>query len=109
MGGLLNAASMLMCPHGGMVTAVPSSANVTVDGSPIVLSTDTFTIAGCAFAPGGVAHPCVLVQWQLAAQRSTSGSVATLTQESVGMCKAADGAVQGVVLVQSTQQKATGL
>jgi hypothetical protein len=107
MGGLLNAASILMCPHGGMVTAVPSSARVTLGGATIVLATDTFTIAACPFAPGAP-HPCVLVQWQLPAARSTSSSIATLTEESIGMCMAADGAVQGTVLVQSTQVKVTG-
>jgi hypothetical protein len=108
MGGLLNVSSILTCPHGGLVSAVPSSASVTVGGAPIVLATDTFTIAGCPFAPGAP-HPCVLVQWQLPAARSKSGSIATLTAESVGLCMAADGAVQGTVLVQSTQSQVTGL
>jgi hypothetical protein len=108
MADLLNSSSVLMCPHGGMVTAVPSSAGVTVAGSPIVLATDTFTVAGCPFAPV-VPHPCVLVQWQLTALRSTSNSVATLTNQSVGLCMAADGAVQGPVIVQATQPKVSGL
>jgi len=107
-GELLTASSTLMCPHGGMVTAVPSSADVTLGGDPIVLATDTFTIAGCPFSPGSP-HPCVLVQWQLTAQRSTSGQVPTLTTESVGLCMAADGAVQGPVLIQATQTRASGL
>jgi len=106
--GLLTTASTLMCPHGGMVTAIPSSARVTAGGAPIVLATDTFIIAGCLFAPV-VPHPCVLVQWQLPAQRSTSGGGATLTEASLGLCMAADGAVQGPVIVQATQQKASSL
>jgi hypothetical protein len=97
-----------MCPHGGTVTAVPSSGRVSADGSPIVLATDTFMIAGCAFAPVAP-HPCVLVQWQMPAQRSTSGKVATLTDASVGFCVAADGATQGPVIVQATQQRGTSL
>ena len=108
MGELLTASSTLMCPHGGTVMAVPSSASITLGGDPIVLATDTFTIAGCPFAPV-VPHPCVLVQWQLTALRSTSGSIATLTTESLGMCMAADGAVQGPVLIQATQTRAAGL
>lgn len=108
MGELLTSASTLMCPHGGMVTAVPASANTTLGGDPIVLATDTFTIAGCPFSPGSP-HPCVLVQWQLSALRSTSGRHATLTTESVGMCLAADGAVQGTVVIQATQNPVAGL
>jgi hypothetical protein len=104
--GLLTSASNLMCPHGGMVVAVPSSGRVTAGGAPLVLATDTFVVAGCAFAPV-VPHPCVLVQWQLPAQRSLSGSVATLTEASVGFCTAADGAMQGPVLVVATQPRAT--
>lgn len=106
MPGLITTASTLSCPHGGTATGVPSSGRVNADGSPLLLATDTFTIAGCSFAPVSP-HPCVLVQWQLPAQRSTSGSVQTLTESSVGFCLAADGAVQGPVLVQATQQKAT--
>jgi hypothetical protein len=95
-----------MCPHGGMVTAVPSSGRVTAGGAPLVLATDTFLVAGCAFAPV-VPHPCVLVQWQLPAQRSRCGGVPTLTEASVGFCMAADGAMQGQVMVQATQERAS--
>jgi hypothetical protein len=107
-GALLTTASTLMCPHGGMVSAIPSSGRVTVAGAAAVLATDTFTIAGCAFAPV-IPHPCVLVQWQLPAQRSTSGGLATLTEDSVGFCVAADGAIQGPVLIQATQQQSSSL
>lgn len=107
MAGLLTTASTLTCPHGGMVSAIPSST-ITAGGNPIVLATDTFTIAGCAFAPV-VPHPCVLVQWQLPTQRSTGQSTPTLTESSVGFCMAADGAIQGSVLVQATQQSAASL
>jgi hypothetical protein len=109
MAGLLTTASTLMCPHGGTVTAVPSSGRVSVQGSPVVVSTDTFTIAGCPFMLGTSPHPCMLVDWQHPTQKTKAGSVATLTEASVGFCKAADGAVQGPVQVVSTQQKATSL
>ena len=109
MGDLLTVSSTLMCPHGGMVTAIPSSGRVTLGGDPIVLATDTFVVAGCPFLIGIVPHPCVLVQWQLPAARSTSGQVATLTTESVGFCNGPDGAMQGTVLVQATQTRVEGL
>jgi hypothetical protein len=108
MAGLLNTDSTLSCPHGGKVTGVPSSVRVSADGAPLLLATDTFMVAGCPFAPGAP-HPCVLVQWQLPAQRSTSGKVQTLTEASIGFCMAADGAIQGPVIVQATQQRGASL
>jgi hypothetical protein len=108
MAGLLNTASTLSCPHGGKVTGVPSSGRVSADGAPLLLATDTFMVAGCPFVPV-TPHPCVLVQWQLPAQRSTSGKIQTLTEASVGFCMAADGAIQGPVIVQATQQRGASL
>jgi hypothetical protein len=108
MGEVLTAGSTIMCPHGGTVLAVPSDPKVTLGGDPIVLSTDTFTVGGCPFAPVSP-HPCVLVEWQLPANKSTANSTAILTTESVGMCKSADGAVQGVALIVATQPKVTSL
>ena len=81
MGDVLTAGSTIMCPHGGTVLAVPSDSQVTLGGDPIVLSTDTFTVGGCAFSPGAP-HPCVLVEWQLPANRSTANSTAILTTET---------------------------
>ena len=109
MGGFLTTASTLMCPHGGTVTAIPSNTHVTLGGDPIVLATDTFMVAGCPFNIAGGAHPCLTVDWQLPAQRSECDGAQTLTQESVGLCKAGDGAVQGPVLIQATQTRAEGL
>jgi hypothetical protein len=102
MGMLLTTSSLLMCPHGGMVTSIPSSPAVTAGGDPVVRMTDTFIVVGCPSAPV-VPHPCVLVQWQTGAAQSTAGGAAPLTSDSVGLCQAADGSVQGVVLIQATQ------
>ena len=107
MGALLTSGSTLSCPHGGTVVAVPSGSRVRVAGNPIVVATDTFTVAGCPFAPTAP-HPCVRVQWQLTDLRSTVGGAATLAADSIGFCVAADGAVQGTVLVQATQAKVQG-
>jgi hypothetical protein len=38
-----------------------------------------------------------------------AASAATLTTDSVGLCAAADGAVQGQVLIQATQSSVGGL
>ena len=108
MGDFLTSASTLMCPHGGTVSAVPSNSKVTFGSSPVVLKTDTFTIAGCPFMIGPSPHPCMTVQWQLAALKSTCDSTATLTKDSMGLCMAPDNAAQGPVQIVSTQAKASG-
>ena len=106
MAGLLNTESTLMCPHGGTVTGSPTS-KVKVGGVFALLSTDTFTIAGCTFNPG-TAHPCLTVRWVKPAERSTCSKNPTLTEESVGVCLAGDQAVQGTVQIVTTQRKVNG-
>ena len=49
MAGLLNGSSIMMCPHGGMVTAISANTRVRAAGGFILRSSDTFIIAGCPF------------------------------------------------------------
>lgn len=109
MGDYLTASSTLMCPHGGMVSPIPANVHVTADGSPLVLDGDSFPIGGCAFNVAGAPHPCVQVKWVVSAARATADGSRLLTSDSVGLCQAADGAVQGPVAIQATQPKAGGL
>jgi hypothetical protein len=108
MGALLTTSSTLQCPHGGPVQALSSNTRAKAGGDFLVRSSDTFTIAGCTFAPGGAAHPCVRVQWVATALRGTVLGDALLTTDSVGLCLAADNAPQGTVLILATQPRATG-
>jgi len=108
MGNLLTTASSLLCPHGGTVSAV--SANTRAKAGDFVLrSSDTFTIAGCPFTLPSGPHPCMTVQWIVAALRTKVLGDPVLTSDSVGLCNAADQAPQGTVLINSTQTKASGL
>ena len=107
MGQYLTKSSTLMCPHGGTVMPIPANAKVSL-GDPIVLATDSFPIGGCAFTPVAL-HPCVQVQWILTALRATADGAAPLSTDSIGMCVAADGAIQGPVIIQSTQAQVSGL
>ncbi|WNG46202.1 hypothetical protein F0U60_20325 [Archangium minus] len=109
MGALLTTASTLQCPHGGAVQAMSSNNRAKAGGDFLVRASDTFTITGCTFAPGGAAHPCVRVQWVSTALRVKVLQDALLTMDSVGMCLAADNAPQGTVLISATQQRAKGL
>lgn len=108
MANLLNASSIMMCPHGGTVSVVTANTQVMAAGDPCVLATDTYLIAGCAFVIGVVPHPCVQVQWVVPDIASKVNGNSTLSEESVGLCVAADAAVQGVVLITMTQPSVSG-
>jgi hypothetical protein len=106
-GGLLTAQTVMTCPHGGAVVAIPNSPQVSMGGAPAVYATDTYLVAGCPFAPV-VPQPCTTVQWQVASQTGSGGGSAALTLDSVGFCYGATGALQGMVLIQATQSLVTG-
>jgi hypothetical protein len=108
MPALLTVASVLMCPHGGLVTVSPASTRATA-GSPIICGSDTFIVAGCAFNIAGVPSPCVSVNWMVTATRVQSGGALALNESSVGLCVAATQAPQGPVQIQSTQPSVSGL
>jgi hypothetical protein len=109
MAGLLNTSSVLMCPHGGTVSAITANTRVQAGGDYAVRATDTFTIAGCPFTIGPSPHPCVLVQWVQPAQQSQVLGDFTLTEASVGLCLAADQAPQGTVQILFTQPQVESL
>ena len=108
MSNLLNTSSVLMCPHGGTVSAVTTNARAKA-GDYLVRVTDTFTVAGCPFVlPGVGPHPCVSVKWIKGTTRCKVSGDFLLNQDSTGLCLAADQAPQGSVLIQSTQARASG-
>jgi hypothetical protein len=109
MGAFLTTASTLQCPHGGMVQAACANTRAKAGGAYILRSDDTFTISGCPFNVSGSPHPCVRVQWIVTATRNTAAGGKSLTDASVGLCMAADGAPKGTALVESTQPRATGM
>jgi hypothetical protein len=109
MAGLLTTTSLLMCPHGGTVTAVTANTKTRAAGDYVLRSSDTFTIAGCPFFLGLTPHPCVLVRWVQPALKSKVLGDFSLTADSVGLCIAADQATQGTVLIQMTQPQVSGL
>lgn len=106
---LLTKSSTILCPHGGQVTVITSNSKSKAGGDFLARKTDTFTISGCSFMIGSNPHPCMTVEWSSEASRSKSTSGAHLHTGSVGMCKAADGAVQGVAQIANTQAKVQGI
>jgi len=109
MAGLLTVSSLIMCPHGGMVSAVSANTRVLAAGAPVLRSSDTFLIAGCPFNLGVTPHPCVMVNWAQPDLKSQVIGDFTLSEASVGLCVAADQAVQGTVLITFTQTRVAGV
>jgi hypothetical protein len=109
MAGLLTTTSSMMCPHGGIVQAVSSNTKAKAAGAYILRSSDTFTIVGCTVNILGAPHPCLQVQWVQTALKSQAVGDFTLTAQSVGLCVAADRAVQGTVLINATQPQVSGI
>jgi|SRR6516162_256752 hypothetical protein len=108
MAALLNISSIMMCPHGGIVNAISANTRVQAASGFILRSSDTFIIAGCPFVLGLVPHPCVTVNWVQPDTQSQVMNDFTLSEESVGLCVAADQAVQGTVLINFTQPRVSG-
>lgn len=109
MANLLNASSLMMCPHGGTVSTISANTKAKAGGDYVLRSSDTFTIAGCTLNISGTPHPCVQVQWVQSALKSKAVGDFTLTDQSVGLCVAANQAVQGTVLINFTQLNVSGL
>ena len=88
------------------MSAVASNSKVTLGGSPIVLSSDTFTIAGCAVHDRPVAASVHAgpVDRRPRCKATADGSQ-PLTTDSVGLCMAADKAPQGPVQIVSPPRR----
>jgi hypothetical protein len=102
MGQSLTISAVLMCPHGGTVKIVASNP-ASASNTSLATIADTFTVAGCPFAPGGVPSPCISVQWSKSDSKVKVGGNATLSLDSVGICQSGAGAPQGPVLISQTQ------
>lgn len=105
---LLTTACTLMCPHGGTVTIACSNTSTQAGGAYVLRPSDSYTIAGCPFAIGSSPHPCVSVEWIVSDQHTKVAGDATLSSQSVGLCKASDLAPQGTVLITPAQTRAMG-
>jgi hypothetical protein len=79
-GFVLSQAAVLVCPHGGKVTAVPASPQRAAFGGGLAVTVlDQLMVAGCANLP-----PCVRVQWANVAGRVLAGGVPVLLQAPPG-------------------------
>jgi hypothetical protein len=103
----LTTMSTIMCPHGGQALLITTQAQALADRALVLLETDIHTVVGCPFTVGQKYSPCVRIEWSAGATNVTVNGTATLTQTSIGQCFNAEGAVQGVATIVSTQQEAS--
>jgi hypothetical protein len=86
-GYLLHVGAIVLCAHGGMAQPTVPNPRVKVMGQPIVMQSDPYVIAGCAFPPPPVANgPCVTAQWVMGAVRVTANGMPVLLQDSQAIC-----------------------
>jgi hypothetical protein len=107
-GPLAHVGMVAVCPHGGLITDVPSAPRVLVSGMPVATLADQYLIAGCVFNVAGAPHPCMRVQWLAPAVRVTASLAPVILQTSVGLCLAADQAPQGPPVISATQPRVIG-
>jgi hypothetical protein len=105
---LLDAATQVICPHGGQGVATPSNQRVLLGGSPALVVSDQVTIAGCPFNVSGAPSPCLQVLWLAPANRVTVGGTLALLSSSVGLCTNAAGAPQGPATLMGFQTRVQG-
>lgn len=105
-GYLLHVGATVQCPHGGTVTAIPSSVRVKVGGRPVVATSDTFLVAGCPVPLTQSTQPCFKVEWMVGASRVRVGGKPALVQGAVGLVQTAAGVATGPPNVISTQTRA---
>lgn len=109
---VLDLSTQAICPHAGTIQATPSQARVRINGQPVLLVSDLFTVAGCPFqvpvGAGTKPQPCVSVQWIVPATRVRVGGQPVLLQTSSGLCKSAEQIPQGPPNVLLTQVRVRG-
>lgn len=108
-GFVLDVATQLTCSHAGQVTTAPGNPRVKILGQPVATQADVSTVAGCPFAPGGGASPCVTVEWLQPAARVTAGGQPVLLQTSPALCNNAANAPQGPPILIAGQTRVKGI
>ena len=101
---ILNRQTVLLCPHGGVVTHVPMTVtSYRVNGYPPLLMTDQYIITGCPSSIGGMPAGCLHVQWLTASTLLYVKGAPVLTSASVGLCNSSMGFDAGPVMIAAVQ------
>jgi hypothetical protein len=105
---ILDTSSKIICPHGGLVSPIPSNTRVFINGQPAVIQSDTFLIAGCLFNVSSVPRPCISSKWLSASLRIKINGQPVILNNSVGICLSADQSPQGPTNIIVTQLRVKG-
>ncbi len=104
-GPAIQVGAVMICPHGGLVTAVTSNTRVFAGGAPLTTQSDTFMVAGCVFTIGVKPQPCVTVRWLAAATRVQVSGQPVVIATGPGLCESAEQAPQGPPAVTAVQTR----
>jgi hypothetical protein len=102
---ILTRASQIQCVHGAPAVLTTSNGVTKVQQAHALLESDVHVVTGCPFTIGTKPSPCVRIEWTAGASRVKVQGTKVLTRSSVGKCINAEGAVQGVAIIASTQMK----
>ena len=105
-GNTLTTTSILQCPHGGIVSIVPTNLRAKGSAGAIATAADTFMVLGCPFhipATPPIPSPCLTVRWLITDKRVKANRTFTLSRSSQGLCLNAQQAPQGPVTIVNTQ------
>jgi hypothetical protein len=95
---VLTQAATITCPHAGKALVVPKNMQVLVEGSPVLVVSDVFTITGCSFNISGSPAPCVSIQWSMPSTVLFVNGDPVLIGTSQGLCAGGSGAVPAIVV-----------
>ena len=109
-GFILNRRSVIVCPHGGLVTHLPMiRTTYRVDGDLPMLLADHYTVAGCSFmmptGPTVAPNPCHQIQWSAGSTRLKIQGSPALLDTSVGLCVSIMGIPQGPAIITYCQTR----
>jgi hypothetical protein len=105
--------STLSCFHQAPAPLAPTQTAVLVGVQPAITATAQIGVIGCLFAPGGVAQPCVRIQWPSVSSKVLVQGQALLlmpppgTGPSPGICLGP--APQGAAIMKVNQAQVTAL
>jgi hypothetical protein len=87
-GFVVDRSATITCLHQGTCQALVVAVRVRLGGSPALLKTSEFTVAGCTLpAPPTANGPDVSGSWLLGAQRVKSVGVPVLLSDAQAICK----------------------
>ena len=101
---ILTNTSVILCPHGGVVTHIPLTVtDFNINGALPLLLTDRYIIAGCANVTGAGPSPCLEVVWTNPSNMLLVRGNPALTNLSVGLARDVLGGIGGNVIITSFQ------